>query len=340
MKNFSTLVAGVLWMGAMLGAAQAEGVPRIQFDQTVYDFGKTSQVATISGVFKFKNVGDGVLKIEPPKPTCGCTIARVKSDTLQPGESGELPFTLNLGLYRARMEKLITVKSNDPKTPEVVLTLKVEYTPLYDVSPTALSPNIPMGGKSTNEIATIVRTDGKPLGALKFIASTPWITAMIEPGSKVDAATARVRLEIQPDGLPRRFNEMVNVYTADQTNTPVSTIFLYGTIRGDLTLSSESLYWSVTDPAKLRIERPEDFLTKRVTIRSASEKKFELKNLQSTIEGIDVQLVPKKPGTEYELIAKLNDVPEQTLGGDVTVETSVATQPKIVLPVIVNIYKP
>jgi len=93
MKKTSTLLAGALWMGAMCVAAQAEGTPKIQFDQTVYDFGKTSQVETVSGVFKFKNIGDGILKLEPPKPSCGCTVAELKPDTLQPGETGELPFT-------------------------------------------------------------------------------------------------------------------------------------------------------------------------------------------------------------------------------------------------------
>jgi hypothetical protein len=93
MKKTSTLLAGALWMGAMCVAAQAEGTPKIQFDQTVYDFGKTSQVETVSGVFKFKNIGDGILKLEPPKPSCGCTVAELKPDTLQPGETGVNPST-------------------------------------------------------------------------------------------------------------------------------------------------------------------------------------------------------------------------------------------------------
>ena len=95
-----TLFAATLWTGAWCIAALAEGAPKIQFDQTVYDFGKTSQVATVSGVFKFKNAGDGILKVEPPKPSCGCTVAELKPDTLQPGETGELAFTLHLGLSR------------------------------------------------------------------------------------------------------------------------------------------------------------------------------------------------------------------------------------------------
>jgi len=54
-------------MGSACLAALAEGTPKIQFTQTVYDFGKTSQVASVSGVFIFKNTGDGILKVEPPK---------------------------------------------------------------------------------------------------------------------------------------------------------------------------------------------------------------------------------------------------------------------------------
>ena len=51
MKKTSTLLAGALWMVALCVAAQAEGTPKIQFDQMVYDFGKTSQVQTVSGDF-------------------------------------------------------------------------------------------------------------------------------------------------------------------------------------------------------------------------------------------------------------------------------------------------
>ena len=117
---------GIVLAGGMCLKVGAQGTPRIQFDQTIYDFGKTSVVTSVSGIFKFQNTGDGVLKLEPPKPSCGCTVAEVKPDTLPPGATGELPFSLNLGYYRGNLEKHITVKSNDPKTPEVSLGIKVD----------------------------------------------------------------------------------------------------------------------------------------------------------------------------------------------------------------------
>jgi len=335
------LLTAVFWTGAMCVAALAAGAPKIQFDQTVYDFGKTSQVATVSGTFKFKNVGDDVLKLEPPKPSCGCTIASLKPDTLQPGETGELTFTLDLGLSRVTMEKHISVTSNDPKTPEVSLTIKVDFTPLYDLNPTTLAPNLAFGVNETEQFATFSRTDGKPLRIVKLEASKPWIKAKVEPEAKTDVSTARIRLVIQRDGSPRRFNEYVHVYTADTTNNiPVSTIYLYGQVMGELSLSPETLYWSVPVAAQPTGDRPESQAIRRVTIRSAKGQAFELKNAKSTIASLAVELVPKESGKFYELVATLTNAPSQTLSGNVSFETSVAAQPKIEVPVVVNVFKP
>lgn len=324
----------------MCVAARAEGTPKIQFDRTVYDFGKTSQVATVSGVFKFKNVGDGILKVEAPKPSCGCTVAELKPDTLKPGETGELPFTLHLGQAKAQFDKRISVKSNDPQTPEVSLSLKVDYTPLYDINPMTLAPRLEFGVNEAAQFTTINRTDGKPLGLVNLVPSKPWITAAVEPGAKADGATARIRVVIQRDGSPRRFNEYVHIYSAGQTNIPISSIYVYGQVMGEVSLSPEALYWSVTDAAKPTAERPEAMVLRRVTVRSANGKAFELKNPQSTIKGIKVEVVPKEAGKVYELIARLDEVPVSTVSGNVSFETSVAAQSRIEVPVIVNVFKP
>jgi hypothetical protein len=335
-----TLFAATLWTGAWCIAALAEGAPKIQFDQTVYDFGKTSQVASVSGVFKFKNAGDGILKVESPKPSCGCTVAELKPDTLQPGEAGELPFTLHLGQVKAQFDKRIAVKSNDPETPEVSLTIKADYTPLYDINPMTLAPKLEFGVNDATQFTTITRTDGKPLRLGRLVVSKPWITATVEPGAKADDATARIRVAIQREGPPRRFNEFVHVYTAEQTNTPVSSIYVYGQMMGEVSLTPEALYWSVTGAAKTAAERPEAQVLQRVTIRSADGKAIELKNPQSTIKGIKVELVEKEAGKVYELVARLDEVPASTVSGKVSFETSVAAQPVIEVPVIVNVFQP
>lgn len=332
--------AATVWLGVLSLTATPDGTPKIQFEQTVYDFGKTSQVATVSGVFKFKNTGEGVLKLEPPKPACGCTLTELKPDTLQPGESGELAFTLHLGQVKAQFDKSIAVKSNDPQTPEVTLHVKADYTPLYDINPMTITPNLAFGMEEAAEFTTLTRTDGKPLGQLRFVPSKPWITAAVETDAKAEGDSARIRILIQREGTPRRFSEFVQVYAAGQTNAPVASIYVFGQVMGEVALSPEALYWSVTDAAKTTSERAESQVLRRLTIRSVEGKAIELKNPQSSIKGINVELVPKEAGKVYELLARLDEVPASSVSGNVSFETSVAAQPRIEVPVIVNVSNP
>ncbi len=340
MKKPSILLTGALLLGFLSAAVRAEGTPKIQFDQPVFDFGKTSQVTTVSGVFQFKNTGDAVLKLEAPKPSCGCTVAALKTNTLAPGATGELSFTLNLGYSRATLEKHIAVRSNDPLTPEVSLTIKVDYTPLYELTPMTLSPTLAFGANETNQITTLTRTDGKPLHILRLDPSKPWITATLLPDAGTNEATARISVSVKRDGPPRRYNEYVQIYSSDQSNSPVSSIYLYGQLLGEVSLSPEALYWSIVEPLQAPAGDPDAAITRRVTIKSASGQAIELKNPQSTIKGMKVVLVPKEAGKVYELIARLDDIPASTVSGSVSFETSVAAQSKVELPVIVNVYKP
>ena len=203
-----------------------------------------------------------------------------------------------------------------------------------------LAPNLAFGVNDATQFTTITRTDGKPLRLERLAPSKPWITAAVEPGAKADEATARIRVAIQRDGPPRRFYEYVQVYAAGQTNTPVSGIYLYGQVMGEVSLSPEMLYWSLPDAKNTPAQRPESLVTRRLTISTADGKAFELKNPQSTLKGLKLELVAKEAGKAYELVARLDELPGSTVSGNVSFETSVAAQSRIEVPVIVNVFKP
>src|SRR5438046_10747690 len=103
MKRAKFVLAVGIWMYLTCVVLRAEPTPKIEFDQTVFDFGKTSQVRSVTGTFKYKNTGDGTLKLEKPAPSCGCTVAALEPDTQQPGQEGKLTFTLNLGTTGAML---------------------------------------------------------------------------------------------------------------------------------------------------------------------------------------------------------------------------------------------
>src|SRR6266436_1167047 len=165
-----------------LGAATAPA-RKLQFDKTVYDFGTTSLVDSITGTFTFQNTGAGDLRIEKPQPSCGCTVASVKPDSLKPGEKGELVFTVRVSGQRGTLEKHITVPSNDPQAPKTSLSIKVEMKQILDITP----PSVQLGnirqGTITNVTVLVHRTDGKKLVISKAEPSSKLLRARIEPAA-------------------------------------------------------------------------------------------------------------------------------------------------------------
>ena len=111
------------------------------------------------------------------------------------------------------MEKHISVRSNDPLTPEVSLTIKVNYTPFYELNPMTLAPNLAFGMDETNQFTTADADGRKTLADHRLEDSAPWITAALLPEGQTEATNARIRITIKREGTPRRFNEYVHIYT-------------------------------------------------------------------------------------------------------------------------------
>jgi Protein of unknown function (DUF1573) len=339
MKKTTSLLARVSWLSALCIAAHTEAAPKIQFNQTTYDFGKTSLVSSVTGVFTYTNTGDTTLVLQAPQPSCGCTVAALKPDTLAPGASGELSFTLSLGQAKTTMEKHISVKSNDPKTPDIALIIRVDFTPLYALDPMTISPSLVYGKNDTTQFTTLTRTDGKAIRINRLDASKPWIKATLE-GSGTNEAVATLRIVTKRDGAARRFNEFVQIYTEEDAAKPATSLYVYGQVMGEVSVTPESLYWSIPVSTTPAADRPESLVLRRLSISSADGKALELKNPQSSIAGVKVQLVPKEAGKSYELIARLDDMPTNSIAGNITFDTSVVSQSTISVPIIVNVFKP
>jgi hypothetical protein len=198
----------------------------------------------VTGTFTFSNAGDGELKLDKPKPACGCTVASVKPDTLKPGERGELVFTLHLHNLGGHIEKTISVPSNDPVNTNVMLTLRVENKLKYVLTP----PSVMLGdlrpGTTTNAVVEIRHTDGGKLS----ISRTETGGAVDAQTETIDYQTAHLNIKVIAFGSARRFNEWVRVCVGDESD-PVGAVSIYGRIVGDVVVTPEALFWGINNPA-------------------------------------------------------------------------------------------
>jgi len=321
--------------GAAGNWAWADSAPKIQFDKTVYDVGKTSEVHQVGGAFVFQNVGDAILKLEKPVTQCGCTVANLKTNLLQPGEKGELTFTLKVGPNRAALQKHITVASNDPKNPKVDLTIQAEYIPIFEITP----PNFYLDNlrldSTTNFAVVVTRTDNKNLVLARAETSKPWIQAKIEPGKT--AESSRISIELKPTGAPARFYETVRVYSSD-TNQPAFTIPVSGRLVGDVACHPDMLYFSIFPNALVNGKLQDGYARQRLMITSTTPGRLvALSNLTSSLKELSAELKPLENGKQYELVARLNEIPQASVAGTLTFETDQPNQPKVNIPVTINV---
>ncbi len=99
-------------------------LPKIEFEKLEFDAGNIIQGEKVNYAFKFKNVGGGILKIESAKPSCGCTASAPRKTEIEPGETSQIEMSFDSTGRAGPQSKTITVTSNDPMNPNIVLKFK------------------------------------------------------------------------------------------------------------------------------------------------------------------------------------------------------------------------
>ncbi|MBS4036451.1 MAG: DUF1573 domain-containing protein [Ignavibacterium sp.] len=100
--------------------------PKIKFNNSQHNFGKVKEGQVYQHTFSFSNNGSRLLNIKDVKSSCGCAVASISQKELKPGESATLKVELDTAKRKGRMSRTLTVISNDPETPNTILTLYAE----------------------------------------------------------------------------------------------------------------------------------------------------------------------------------------------------------------------
>jgi hypothetical protein len=325
---------------AVPAGAKPAGTPKLVFDNTVYDFGTTSSVSSVTGTFTFHNAGDALLEMKKPQPSCGCTVAGVKPESLKPGEKGELVFTVNLGnVQRLDVEKHITVPSNDPQNGgNVSLTIKAKVVPLFEADPTQVMLNTLRIGAKTNLTLHIKRVDGKSVGVTKVESTNPSFHPELVTNGNLDDSQAVIQVTVSAEGPPRQFRDELRVFTSN-TNQAALAIPVLGRLVGDLSVVPEAVIWGIVDSASWTNARPEDKVRRIKITYDKPGATVELKNLVTSLSDLTVTLETNEIGKAYQVVAVLPEPPKDSERGTISFETNLASQPTVVVPVYVNVLK-
>lgn len=97
--------------------------PKLVLQQNSHEFGDIVQGEVVTHTFVLSNSGGDLLKITNVQASCGCTAAAPEKNELAPGESTNLTVKFNSHGRQGKQTKTVKIFTNDPQTPEAVITI-------------------------------------------------------------------------------------------------------------------------------------------------------------------------------------------------------------------------
>jgi hypothetical protein len=123
-NNMLTVTATVTEDFSGLTEDEKVNAPSASFDSRTFNFGTIKQGKKIEHNFVLKNTGKSDLLIRRVWATCGCTAVTPRKTIIKPGEDTQIKAVFNSTGRKGNQKKMITVITNDPVNPKVLLWLE------------------------------------------------------------------------------------------------------------------------------------------------------------------------------------------------------------------------
>ncbi len=97
-----------------------EDLAKIEFEETVINFGEISQGEKVKKRYRFKNTGNSSLIISNATGSCGCTVPLWPKQPIKPGQEGEIEVVFDSNGKQGRVHNTVTLIANTQPNKTVV----------------------------------------------------------------------------------------------------------------------------------------------------------------------------------------------------------------------------
>ena len=178
--------------------AEAPLTPKIVCDEPIYDFGTMSNAGFIEHDYPIRNEGTLSLEIQNVHASCGCTAVKPSQNVIPPGGTASISARLDLRGRTGFQQKTITVQSNDPNTPNLILQLKGTATQILRAQPSSLFFGR-IGPEAVRSRRFDVISERGPFQIASTRTDNPGlILTAIEPVDGEDGSTRHFELSLDP----------------------------------------------------------------------------------------------------------------------------------------------
>jgi hypothetical protein len=232
--------------------AQAGPAPEIYSPEPSVDLGEIMQGESRKHTFLIGNRGTADLLIHRVNPTCGCTVASVKTPdgqihdpkiqiegttlcTLKPNEQAEIQIEFNsTGQPTHKIEKTIVVISSDNKNPAFQLSFRIDVQKVIQVEPSPLQLGEVTRGAAAKSRVYVKLLKIEDLTITGFLDKPEYLDATWEKATAPDGTPA---LAIDVTLTEKAPTGYVTAELKAQTNHPklaVIPIQVYAQVRSEV----------------------------------------------------------------------------------------------------------
>lgn len=85
---------------------------KIEFEESVYDFGEVKEGEVVERVYTYTNTGTAPVILSQVSASCGCTTPSYTQTPVLPGKTGEIKVSFDSNGQVGKQQKIVTIASN------------------------------------------------------------------------------------------------------------------------------------------------------------------------------------------------------------------------------------
>jgi hypothetical protein len=296
--------------------------PVIKCDEPVFDFGYLPNIVSFEHNFSIRNAGDDTLTIKKVDTSCGCAPAAINKYRIAPGESAEIKITVSLARRNGRQRYLVRVYSNDPETPELVLT--TTGTALFGIRanpPRLYFGSVPLNASDTKKLEVV--SDTNLSFSITDIVCDSKLVKIEKTEKKIKQKYELSITTIPP--LPYGMQRFDITVRTDNSEFPKLNIPVMIRVTGPV----------YSTPDELVIDRDLNKTTARMLVVQAlhkSEENFQIVGVETPDENIKVT-IRKASGGGYRITLEDIQVSKELEGTNIKIITDSKSMPELLVPI-------
>lgn len=290
-KSWTVLLVGLTFAavaGAQPPAPAEPGGPRLQLSTQQWNFGVIWQGQTLKQAVTVTNVGDAPLEVLDVITSCGCTMPTKPKSPLAPGESDVMTLSYHSGQRVGADNQTITLKTNDPTQPSVVIRIVGEVKRVYELAPRdgLVFGQLYRNSGETRRVTITNHYEAPLLLALKKDQDFgPFHVDLkvLELGQRYElSATTRPPLAVG------RHQTYIELETGLEVLPEIKSI-VYGFVQPPVTVRPAKLFWPRSYPTEMK---------RILHVAHAPDHPIEVTGARANVDAIKVEVERALPATD------------------------------------------